>query len=71
VGKGGGECARYQGVGGEGGGDVESPHILAGSFRANKNGCRVSRGIDGKCGGGEDARARRLKEWGDGEKRMG
>ncbi len=24
--------------------DVESPHILAGSFRANKNRCRVSRG---------------------------
>ncbi len=33
--------------------DVESPHILAGSFRANKNGCRVSWGKDGECGGGE------------------
>jgi hypothetical protein len=30
----------------------ESPHILAGTFRANKNGCRVSRGIDGQCDGG-------------------
>ncbi len=50
--------------------DVESPHILAGSFRANKNRCRVSRGKDGQCGGGEEARPRRLKEWGDGEKRM-
>jgi hypothetical protein len=27
------------------GGYVESPHVLAGSFRANENGCRVSRGI--------------------------
>ncbi len=27
-----------------GGWDVESPHILAGSFRANKNECKVSRG---------------------------
>jgi hypothetical protein len=31
--------------------DVESPHILADSFRANKNGCRVSQRKDGKCGG--------------------
>jgi hypothetical protein len=27
-------------------GYVESPHVLACSFRANENGCRVSRGID-------------------------
>ncbi len=27
--------------------DVELPHILADSFRANKNGCRVSRHKDG------------------------
>ena len=46
IGEGEGECARYQGVGEGGGGDVESPHIRAGSFRANKNGCRVSRGKD-------------------------
>ncbi len=45
--------------------DVESSHILAGSF------CRVSRGINGKYGGGEEARTRRLKERGDGEKRVG
>ncbi len=35
--------------------DVESPHVLADSFRANKNGCRVSRRKDGKCGRGEEA----------------
>ena len=46
--------------------DVESPHILADSFRANKNGCRVSRRKDGKCGGGEEAGTRGLKEGGDG-----
>ena len=28
--------------------DVESPHVLADSFRANKNGCRVSRRKDGE-----------------------
>jgi hypothetical protein len=72
VGKGGRECARYQGVGEEegGGGAVESSHILTGSFRANKNGCRVSRGKDGQCGGYEEARARGLKEGGDGEERV-
>ncbi len=52
----------YQGVGGEGEWYVELPHILAGSFRANKNGCRVSRGKDEQCGGGEEARPRRLKD---------
>ncbi len=51
--------------------DVESPHILAGSLRANENGCQVSRGKNGKCGGGEEARTRGLEEWGDGEKRVG
>jgi hypothetical protein len=38
--------------------DVESPHILADSFRANKNGCRVSRRECGRahevCKRGED-----------------
>jgi hypothetical protein len=33
-----------RGLVGRGRWDVESPHILVGSFRANKNGCRVSRG---------------------------
>ena len=42
--------------------DVESPHILADSFRANKNGCRISRRKDGECGGGEEAGTRGLKE---------
>jgi hypothetical protein len=51
--------------------NVESPHILADSFRANKNECRVSRVKDGQCGGGEEARARGLKEGGDGEERVG
>ena len=46
--------------------DVESPHILADSFRANKNGCRISRRKDGECGGGEEAGTRGLKEAGDG-----
>ena len=50
--------------------DVEAPHILADSFRANKNGCRFSRRKDGECGGGEDAGARGLKEGGDGEERV-
>ncbi len=50
--------------------DVEPPHILADSFRANKNGCRVSRRKDGECGGGEDAGARGLEEGGDGEERV-
>ncbi len=31
-----------RGVVGRWGWNVESPHILADSFRANKNGCRVS-----------------------------
>ena len=51
--------------------DVESPHILADSFRANKNGCRVSWRKDGKCGGGEEAGTRGLKEGGDGEEESG
>ncbi len=33
--------------GGRWGWDVQSPHILAGSFRANQNGFRVSQGKDG------------------------
>ena len=40
-----------RGVVGRWGGDVESPHVLADSFRANRNGCRVSRRKDGECGG--------------------
>jgi hypothetical protein len=55
------------GVVGRWGWDVESPHILADSFRANKNGCRVSRRKDGECGGGEEAGTRGLKEGGYGE----
>jgi hypothetical protein len=47
---------KVRGLVGRGEGDVESPHILAGSFRANKSGCRISRGKDGQCGGGEEAR---------------
>ncbi len=50
--------------------DVESPHVLADSFRANKNGCRVSWRKDGECGGGEEAGTRGLKEGGDGEERV-
>ncbi len=50
--------------------DVESPHVLADSFEANKNGCRVSRRKDGECGGGEEAGTRGLKEGGDGEERV-
>ena len=46
--------------------DVEAPHILADSFRANKNGCRISRRKDGECGRGEEAGPRGLKEGGDG-----
>jgi hypothetical protein len=57
---GGGRVGRMCGV--SGGWDVESPHILADSFRANKNGCRVSLRKDGRCGWGEDAGARGLKE---------
>ena len=57
---------RYQGGGGEVGVDVESPHILADSFRANKNRCRISRRKDGECVGGEEAGPRGLKEGGDG-----
>ena len=49
---------------------MEAPHILADSFRANKNGCRISRRKDGECGRGEEAGPRGLKEGGDGEERM-
>ena len=59
-----------RGVVGWWGWDVESPHVLADSFRANKNGCRVSRRKDGECGGGEEAGTRGLKEGGDGEERV-
>ncbi len=48
--------------------DEESPHVLADSFGANKNRCRVSRRKDGKCGG---AGTRGLKEGGDGEEGVG
>ncbi len=51
----------YQVVVKVGGWDMESPHIFTGSFRANENGCRVSRGIDGKCCEGKKARARSLQ----------
>jgi hypothetical protein len=47
-----------------------SPHVLADSFRANKNGCRVSRRKDEEFGGGEEAGTRGLKEGGDGEERV-
>jgi hypothetical protein len=50
---------------------VKSPHVLAGSFRANENGCRVSRGIDRKCSEGKEARTRSLQEWRDGKERVG
>ena len=59
-----------RGVVGWWGWDVESPHVLADSFRANKNGCRVSRRKDGECGGGEEAGARGLEKGGDGEERV-
>ncbi len=55
---------------GRGGWNVESSHILVGSFRTHKNGCRVSGYKNGKCGGGEDTRTRGLKEGRDGEERM-
>ena len=57
---------RCLGVAQGGGGNVESPHILTGSFGADENRYRVSRCKDGKGGEGEDARTRGLKEWGDG-----
>ena len=57
-------------MGSEQGWDVESPHVLADSFRANKNGCRVSRRKDRECGGGEEAGTRGLKEGGNGEERV-
>ena len=60
-------CGVSGGWWGGGGWDVESPHVLADSFRANKNGCRVSRRKDEEGGGSEEAGARGLKEGGDGE----
>ena len=50
---------------------MESPHILAGLFGANENGCRVSRGKNGEGGWGKDTRAGGLKEGGDGYERVG
>jgi hypothetical protein len=50
--------------------DVESPYVLADSFRAKKNGCRVSRRKDRECGRGEEAGTRGLKEGRDGEERV-
>ncbi len=47
---------------------VESPHVLTSLFRANEDGCRVSRGKNRKRGGGEETRAGGLKEGGDREK---
>jgi hypothetical protein len=44
---------------------VKSPHILADSFRANKNGCRISRGKDEKCGGGKKTRTNQRHEGGE------
>ena len=49
---------------------MESPYILAGSFRTNKNGCRVSVGKNGHCGGGKETRARGLKEGRDDKERV-
>ena len=60
-----------RGVKRRGKGNVESPHILASSFRTDENRCRVSRCKDGEGGGGEEARARGLKKRGYGEKRVG
>jgi hypothetical protein len=60
------ECVGYLGLVWRWGWDVEAPHILADSFRANKNGCRISRRKDGECGRGEEAGPRGLKEGGDG-----
>jgi len=51
-------------------GNVESPHVLAGSFRTNKNGCWVSGGKNGQCGGGKETRTRGLKEGRDGKERV-
>jgi hypothetical protein len=52
----------FQGGGGVVGVDVESPHVLADSFRADKNGCRVSRRKDEEGGGSEEVGTRGLKE---------
>ncbi len=47
-------------------GNVKSPHVLAGSFRTNKNECWVSGDKNGQCGGGKETRTRELKEGRDG-----
>ncbi len=64
-----GRCVGYQGSGGVVGVGcgVATHYVLADSFRANKNGCRVSRRKDGECGGGEEAGTSGLKEEGNGE----
>jgi hypothetical protein len=62
---------KLRGLVGWRGWDVESPHVLADSFGANKNRCRVSRRKDGEGGGGEEAGTRGLKEGGDGEEGVG
>jgi hypothetical protein len=49
---------------------VESPHILTSLFRANENGCRVSRGKNRERGRSKKTRTRGLKEGGDGEERV-
>ena len=41
---------------------MEAPHVLAGLFGANENGCRVFGSKNGEGGGSKDARARGLKE---------
>ncbi len=51
-------------------GNVESPHVLAGSIRTNKNGCWVSGEKNGQGGGGEETRTRGLKEGRYGKKRV-
>ncbi len=48
--------------------DVESPKIFVGSFRANKNGCRVSGAkMERMVIGVKEARTRGLKEGRDGQ----
>jgi hypothetical protein len=41
--------------------------MLTSLFRANENGCRVSRGKNRERGGSKETRPRGLKEGGDGE----
>ncbi len=49
---------------------MESPHVLDGSFRTNKNGCWVSGGKNGQCGGVKETRTRGLKEGRDGKEKV-